>query len=99
MFLTFLYLNSKRPYKSSGKEKEKESHCLAVTYSTKREIKTFHVVVEQRRQRNVQESVLHVQSRSRSRHRRRCLNLLIYFLIQCVTMQKGASDVAYNQGF
>ena len=62
MFLTFLYLNSKRPYKSSGKEKEKESHCLAVTYSTKREIKTFHVVVEQRRQRNVQESVMHVQS-------------------------------------
>ena len=49
-----------RLYQSSGKEKE--SHCLAITYPTKREIRTFHVEVEQRRRRNVQESVMHVQS-------------------------------------
>ena len=32
------------------------------TFSTKREIRHFHVVVVQRRQRNVQKSVMHVQS-------------------------------------
>ena len=57
--------------------------------STKREIRHFHVVVVQWRQRNVQKSVMHVQSccfanlnlllfcRSRCRHRRRCLSSLI----------------------
>ena len=43
-------------------EKKKESRCLVFTSSTKREIKYFHVVVVQRRQRNVQKSVMHVQS-------------------------------------
>ena len=47
-----LELNSKRLYQSSGKEKE--SRCLVFTSSTKREIRHFHVVVVQRRQRNVQ---------------------------------------------
>ena len=56
----FLELNSKRLYRSSGKEKE--SRCLVFTSSTNRKIKHFHVVVVQRRQRNVQESVMHLQS-------------------------------------
>ena len=57
--------------------------------STKREIRRFHVVVVQRRLRNVQENVMHVQSccfanvnillfcRSRCRRRRRCLRSLL----------------------
>ena len=56
----FLELNSKGLYQSSGREKE--SRCLVFTSSTNRKIKHFHVVVVQRRQRNVQESVMHVQS-------------------------------------
>ena len=56
----FLQLNSKGLYQSSGKEKE--SRCLVFTFSTKREIRQFHVVVVQRRRRNVQKSVMHVQS-------------------------------------
>ena len=31
-------------------------------FYTKREIRTFHVVIAQRRQRNVQKRVVHVQS-------------------------------------
>ena len=55
----FLELNSKRLYRSSEKE---ESRCLVYTSSTKRSIRHFHVVVVQWRQRNVQKSVMHVQS-------------------------------------
>ena len=40
-----LALNSKRLYQSSGKEKE--SSCLVLTSSTKRELRHFHVVVVQ----------------------------------------------------
>ena len=70
-------------------KKKKESCCLVFPSSTKREIRHFHVVVVQRRQRNVQKSVMHVQSccfanlnlllfcRSRCRRRRRCLSSLI----------------------
>ena len=47
----FLELNAKGLYQSS--EKEKESCCLVFPSSTKREIRQFHVVVVQRRQRNV----------------------------------------------
>ena len=84
----FLELNSKGLYQSSGKEKE--SCCLLFPSSTKREIRQFHVVVVQRRQRNVQKSVMHVQSccfaclnlllfcRSRCRRRRRCVNSLLF---------------------
>ena len=43
----FLELNSKGLYQSSGKEKE--SCCLVFPSSTKREIRHFHVVVVQRR--------------------------------------------------
>ena len=57
----FLELNSKGLYQSSGKEKE--SCCLVFPSSTKREFRRhFHVVVVQRRLRNVQKSVMHVQS-------------------------------------
>ena len=49
----FLELNSKGLYQSSGKEKE--SCCLVFPSSTKREFRRhFHVVVVQRRLRNVQ---------------------------------------------
>ena len=73
-------------FQSSGKEKE--SRCLVFTSFTKREIKHFHAVVVQSLQRNVQKSVMHVQSccfanlnlllfcRSRWRRRRRCLSSL-----------------------
>ena len=68
---------------------EKESFCVVFPSSTKREIRHYHVVVVQRRLKNVQKSVMHVQSccfanlnlllffRSRRRLRRRCLSTLI----------------------
>ena len=80
-----LELNSKRLYESSGKERERR--CLEFTSSTKQEIRHFHVVVVQWRQRNVQISLMHVQSccfanlnlslfcRSRCRGSRRWLKL------------------------
>ena len=54
-----LELNSKGLYRSSGKEKE--SCCVVFPASTKRQIRCFHIVVVQRRQRNVQKSLMHVQ--------------------------------------
>ena len=81
-------LNSKGLYQSLGKEKE--SCCLVLPSSTKREIRHFHVVVMQRRQRNVQKSarakLLFCQSkptalfRSLRRRRRRCLSSLLLTL-------------------
>ena len=83
-----LELNSKGLYQISGKEKE--NCCFVFPSSTKREIRHFHVVVVQRGQRNVQKSVMHVQScylvnlnllvycRSRCRRPRRCLSSLLY---------------------
>ena len=56
----FLEMNSKRLHQSSGKEIETRS--LVFTSSEKREIRQFHVVVVHWRQRNVQKSVMHVQS-------------------------------------
>ena len=56
----FPELNSKGLCQSS--RKEKEGHCLVSTSSTKREIRQFHIEVVQGRQRNVQKSVMHVQS-------------------------------------
>ena len=55
-------LNPKGPYLSL--EKEKEIFCVVLTYSIKRarEIRKFHVAVVQQRLRNVQKSVMHVQS-------------------------------------
>ena len=78
----FSGVDSKGLNLSSGKKKE-ENCCLVFTSSIKREIRQFHVVVVQRRQRNVQKSVMHVQNccfpylklllfrRYRSRRRRR----------------------------
>ena len=45
-------------------EKEKENFCVVLTYSIKRarEIRKFHVAVVLQRLRNVQRSVMHVQS-------------------------------------
>ena len=60
MLANCLELNSKGLYQSSGKEKE--SCCLRFPSLTKPEIKHFHVVVVQWRQRNVQKSVMHVLS-------------------------------------
>ena len=83
----FLELNSKGLYQSSGKEK---GSCLVFPSSTKREFRHFHVVVVQRQQRNVQKSVMHLQSscfaninlllfcRSRCRRPRRCLSSLLF---------------------
>ena len=80
----FLEVNSERLYQSSGKEKE--SSFLVCTSSTTSENRHFYVVVVQRRLRNVQKSVIHVQSscfanlnlllfcRSRFCYRRRCLS-------------------------
>ena len=60
MLAIVLEMNSKELYQSSGKESE--SCCLVFQSLTNREIWHFHVVVVQRRQRNVQKSVMHVQS-------------------------------------
>ena len=83
----FFWSWSLRDYQSS--RKEKESRCLVFMFSTKREMRHFHVVVVQRRQRNVQKRVMNVQSccfsnlnlllfcRSLWRHRRRCWSSLL----------------------
>ena len=60
MLANCLNLNSKALYQSSGKEKE--SCCFVFPSLTKRGIRHFHVVVMQRRLRNVQKTVMHVQS-------------------------------------
>ena len=77
----FLELNSKGLYQSSGKEKE--SCCLLFPSSTKREIRQFHVVVVQRQQRNVQKSVMHVQSCCFT-----CLNLLLFLPFSLPSLRK-----------
>ena len=66
-------LNSEDCIKVLGKEKE--SPCLVVLSSTKREISHFYGLVVQRPQGNVQESVMHVQSCCFAN-----LNLLLFFL-------------------
>ena len=58
----FLELNSKRLYQSSGSQRKRKSLFLVFPSSTQREIRHFHVVVVQWRQRNVQKRVMHVQS-------------------------------------
>ena len=60
MLATFQELNSKGLYLSS--QKQKENRCHLFTYSKKRRIRHFHVVVMQWRQRSVQKHVMHVQS-------------------------------------
>ena len=46
----------------SSLERERKIRCRLFTSSKKREIRHFHVVVVQWRQRNVQKSVMHVQN-------------------------------------
>ena len=75
MLVNFFEVDFKGLYQRSGKEKE--SSCLVFPSSPKREIGHFHVVVVQRRQRNVQKSVMHVQSCFRCRRRRRILSSLL----------------------
>ena len=89
MLAKFSGLNPKGPYLSL--EKEKEPFCTVFTRSVKRvsEIRKFHVAVVQRLLKNVQKSVMHVQSccftninlllfcRSRCRRRRCCLSFLL----------------------
>ena len=70
--------------RDSSFERERKVRRHLFTFSINREIRHFHVVVVQWRQRNVQKTVLHVQSccfanqtffffcRSRCRRRRRC---------------------------
>ena len=71
-----LELNSKGLYLSSGKEKE---NCCFVFPSWKKpEIRHFHVVVVQWWQRNVQKSVMHVQSCYFAN-----LNILVYCRSWC----------------
>ena len=59
-------------------EKKKKVIVRLLPPSTKREIRQFHVVVAQRRQRNVQKSLMHVQSYCFA-----CLNLLLFCCIRC----------------
>ena len=59
-WLIFLELNSEGLYQRSGKKKE--SRCLVFAFSIKSEIRHFHFVDVQRRQRNVQKRVMHLQS-------------------------------------
>ena len=57
---TVLKLNFKGPYLILEREM-KFCRCL-FTFFIKREIRRFHVVVVQKRERNIQKSVMHVQS-------------------------------------
>ena len=57
-------------------EKEKENFCVVLTYVIKwaSEIRKFHVAVVQQRLKNVQKSLMHVQSFSFAN-----LKLLLFF--------------------
>ena len=65
----------------SKSKKRKESRCLRLTYSTKRDNRYFHVVAVQRRQRNVEKRVMHVQSCYFSN-----LNLLLFAVLVAVAV-------------
>ena len=84
----FLGFNPKGPYFSL--EKEKETFCVVFTYFIKRghEIRKFHFVVILRWLRNVQKSVMHVQSCCCSRCCRhlRCLSFLLLWCKNFATM-------------
>ena len=86
--------------KTVSKFRKRKGKLLSHVFTswTKREIKHFHVVVVQRRQRNVQKSMIRGQScclinlnqllfsRSRCRRRRRCLSsLLLIFTPTAIT--------------
>ena len=98
-YLLLFIIIIKRLYRSSGKGKE--IRCLVFTSPTKREIRQCHVLVMQWRQRNVQKSVMHVQTccfanlnlfpfcRSRWRRRRRCLSSLLFSITGSYMYQNG----------
>ena len=87
-------VNPKGPYVSFKK------NCLYLTYAIKRapEISKFHIAVVQLRLKNVQKSVMHVQSccfailnlllfcRSRCRRRRRCFSSILLWSRYFATM-------------
>ena len=89
MLTNFFGVEFSRTVSKFRKRKRKLLSCVRPS-STKREKRHFHVVVVQRRQRNVQKRVMHVQSfcydnlilllfcRSCCRRRRRCLSSLIW---------------------
>ena len=70
-------VESKGLHQSSGKEKE--GCCIFVPFLDKHEIRQFHVVVVERRQRNVQKGVMRVESCCFS-----CLNLLLFCRSRCL---------------
>ena len=90
----FLGLNPKGRYLSVQKGKEIFYVVFTCSIKRAREIRKFHVAVVQRRLRNVQKSVMHVQSccfanlnrllfcHSRCRRHRRCLSSLNIVVIQ-----------------
>ena len=82
----FLELNFKRLYQSSGKERE--GCCLVFTCLTQRETGHFHVVVVQRRQRNLQKRVMHVQSCCFAN-----LNLLLFCRSHCLRRRRCVSSL------
>ena len=91
-----------------AQEKKKKS-MSSFTSAKKREIRHFHVVVVQRQQRNVQKSVMHLQScwfanllllfcRSRCRWRRccrrRCLSSLFFWRKYAILHQRHSTTVS-----
>ena len=90
MLTKFMWDKLERTIVSKFKKK-KENFCVVLTYPIKRarQIRNFHVAVVQRRIRNIQKSVMHVQScyfaninlllfyRSRLSPRRRCSSFLL----------------------
>ena len=96
MLAKFSGLNPKGPYQRL--EKEKKTLCVVLTYFIKwaREIRKFHVAFVQQRLRNVQKSVMHVQSCFFFCHwykpnffairRRRCKNSLLLWSRNFATM-------------
>ena len=89
MLVNFFGVDSKGLYQRSGKEKE--SCCLVFPSSTKRETWHFHVVVVQRRQRNVQKRVMHVQSCGFAN-----LNLLLFGCFRCRRRRRNLSSLLPN---
>ena len=78
MLAKFSGLNPKGPYLSL--EKERETFCVVFTYSVKQvhEIRKFHVAIVQRWLKNVQKSVMHVQSCCFAN-----INLLLFCCSRC----------------
>ena len=87
---TFLELNSKGLYRRS--RKEKESRCLVFT-SCQREIRHLHVIVMQKRQRNLQ------KKRDARANLLFCLsNLLLFCRCRCRLHRRCLSSLKSNKG-